>query len=119
MRTAEFATANESWQDICPASTLIDNVGVCALVNARQVAIFRLSLSQDLFAIDNYDPFSNASVLSRGVVGDLKDQPVVASPIYKHHFNLQTGYCLEDSTVKLATYPVRIANGVLQVMVDD
>jgi len=108
----------ETWRDICPSDHLIDNVGICALVQERQIAIFRLS-DGTLYAIDNHDPFSDAAVLSRGVVGDLKQQPVVASPIYKHHFNLQTGRCLEDDTVTLTTYPVRIDNGVVQVLVHE
>jgi nitrite reductase (NADH) small subunit len=112
------SVSREFWVDVCPVDALIDNGGVCALVNARQIAIFRLAPSQLLFALDNFDPFSAAAVLSRGVVGDLQGQPVVASPIYKHHFNLQTGQCLEDPCVKVTTYPVRITEEVLQVMVD-
>ena len=104
-----------SWEDICGIDDLIENIGVCALVGARQIAIFRLSNAATLFAIDNYDPFSEANVLSRGIVGDLQGQPVVASPIYKQHFNLITGQCLEDASVKLTTYPVRIIDGLVQV----
>ncbi|MGQ0657581.1 MAG: nitrite reductase small subunit NirD [Chromatiales bacterium] len=115
MRAVDFMPASKFWEDVCPAADLIDNIGVCALIGDRQIAIFRLSGSHELYAIDNYDPFSEAYVLSRGVAGDLKGQPVVASPIYKQHFNLQTGQCLEDASVKLATYPVRIVNGMVQV----
>ncbi len=116
MRAVALA-AGESWQDVCPASALIENGGICALIRARQIAIFQLGSAREIFAIDNYDPFSHAAVLSRGVVGDLRGQPVVASPIYKHHFNLETGHCLEDPAVKVATYPVRVTNDILQVMV--
>ena len=35
------------------------------------------------FAIDNVDPKSGASVLSRGLVGNLGDRVVVASPSTK------------------------------------
>lgn len=105
----------ESWESVCQFDDLIDNVGVCVLVNGKQIAIFRLSDSRKLYAIDNLDPFSHANVLSRGMSGDLKDQPVVASPIYKQHFNLNTGQCLEDETVKIPVYPIRIVNGKVQV----
>ncbi|MGH8596165.1 MAG: nitrite reductase small subunit NirD [Gammaproteobacteria bacterium] len=116
MRVIEYIEDTETWENVCRADQLIDNIGVCALIGDLQVAIFRLSGTHQLYAIDNRDPFSAASVLSRGVVGDLKGQPVVASPIYKQHFNLATGQCLDDAAVKLATYPVRIENGVVQVM---
>lgn len=115
MAAVDVMLEAESWEDICRIDDLIENVGVCALIDDRQIAIFRLGNEDTLFAIDNYDPFSDANVLARGVVGDLQGQPVVASPVYKQHFNLKTGQCLEDASVKLATYPVRILNGTVQV----
>jgi len=105
----------EIWQDVCKLDDLIDNIGICALVGNEQVAVFRLSGSEEIHAISNYDPFSDANVLSRGVVGDIKGQPVVASPIYKQHFNLATGQCLEDASVMLKVYAVRVTEGMVQV----
>jgi NAD(P)H-dependent nitrite reductase small subunit len=55
-------------------------------------------------AIGNHDPFSRANVLSRGIVGDLKGELVVASPVYKQHFSLASGRCLEDPSVRLQVY---------------
>ena len=107
----------ESWESVCQFDELIDNVGVCVLLHDKQIAIFRLSGSNDLYAIDNHDPFSNANVLSRGMCGDLKGQTVVASPIYKQHFNLETGQCLEDESVKLPVYPIRVVDGSVQVAI--
>lgn len=102
------------WQDICQESDLIKNIGVCALVGEHQVAIFKIN-NGDIYAIDNYDPFSDANVLSRGICGDVKGQFVVASPIYKQHFNLQTGQCLEDEYVKIPVYPIRVVDGMIQI----
>lgn len=107
--------AVSAWRDVCRFDELLENVGVCALVGERQVAIFRLSNHLSLYAIDNLDPFSDANVLSRGIVGDIGGQPVVASPIFKQHFNLQNGLCLEDESVKLRTYPIRVADGLVQI----
>ncbi|MCB1659943.1 MAG: nitrite reductase small subunit NirD [Pseudomonadales bacterium] len=94
---------------ICPVAELPMNLGVGALVSGQQVALFKLN-NGDVYAIGNFDPFSEANVLSRGLVGDLQGQKVVASPIYKHHYNLQTGECLEDSTVKVPAYQVVVQN---------
>ncbi len=105
----------DEWQTVCQIDDLVDNLGVCALINNKQIAIFRLSGSDELYAVDNYDPFSNANVLSRGMCGDLRGQAVVASPIYKHHFNLKTGHCLEDDSVKIPVYPVRVVDSNVQV----
>lgn len=102
------------WITVCDQQDLIPNVGVCAKVNNRQVAIFMLN--NELFAIDNYDPKSGVNVLSRGIVGDLKGHKVVASPIYKNHFDLQTGECLEED-YSIPVYSVRNANGKIEVAV--
>ncbi len=103
----------KTWEIICDASELEANLGVRALIQNQQVAVFRVQ--GKLYAIDNVDPFSNASVLSRGIVGDLNGQVVVASPIYKQHFNLENGQCLEDESVKLKVFPVKEEAGQIQV----
>ena len=95
-----------NWIEICKLEDIVPDTGVCALVNEKQVALFR-TRNDDLFAIDNLDPFSNANVLSRGIVGSLGEKLVVASPIYKQHFCLETGTCLEDDDVKLSVYKVK------------
>jgi len=104
-----------AWVEVCAIADIIYGVGVCALIGKRQVAVFRLPGSGQYYAIDNHDPFSEANVLSRGLVGDIKGQPVVASPIYKQHFNLQTGQCLEDEGVRLETFAVRVNEGMVQI----
>ena len=107
------------WQDVCSVDDLQPDSGVCALVEGRQVAIFYMPKENAVYAINNYDPFGNANVLSRGIIGDINGQPVVASPLYKQHFNLQTGVCLEDETVKIPAYAVRIQNGSVQVSITE
>ena len=105
------------WTTVCQLDDLLENIGQCALVNNKQVALFRLSGIEEIYAIDNFDPFSNANVISRGMVGDLNGAIVVASPIYKQHFNLANGQCLEDTSVKLCTYSTRVVNGAVQVAI--
>lgn len=100
-----------AWVNACKLTDLIDDVGVCALVGADQVALFKPAGSDRVYAIDAVDPFSDAAVLARGVVGDVGGALVVASPMYKQHFNLETGACLEDDAVKLRTFDVRIVDG--------
>ena len=86
------------------------DTGVCALVAGRQVAVFRLA-DDTVYAIANHDPFSRANVLSRGIVGDVKGELVVASPVYKQHFSLVTGQCLEEPGVHVPVFSVRVADG--------
>jgi nitrite reductase (NADH) small subunit len=108
-------TATEVWTPVCAVSVLIPGRGVAALLeNDEQVAIF---LTQDgaVHALSNVDPFSGAAVLSRGLVGDLGGVPVVASPMHKQHFDLTTGVCVDDPTVSVAVYPVRVEDGTILV----
>jgi nitrite reductase (NADH) small subunit len=94
---------------VCELSDLIENSGICALVEGQQVAIFYLpKTEQKLFAVSNWDPIGKANVISRGIIGDIKGTLVVASPLYKHHFCLETGQCLEDGSVRLDTYTIKI-----------
>ena len=111
--------ATTRWVDICSISEIIPNTGVCALVEAQQVAIFRVGSEANVFAISNYDPFSKACVLARGIVGDRNGITKVASPIYKQNFNLATGQCLDDETVSVPTYKVRVVEDRVQVAVEE
>lgn len=99
-----------SLQTICNIDDIVPNTGVCALVDNEQVAIFRVSVkNNDLFyAISNFDPFSKANVLSRGIVGCKNSVVTIASPIYKHLFSLETGQCLDDDSVQLKTWKVEL-----------
>lgn len=103
------------WVDICEISDIPPNTGVCALVEGEQMAIFRVGNGSDVYAISNYDPFSKAFVLSRGIVGDRQGIIKVASPIYKQNFNLATGECLDDETVRIPAYPARVVEGRVQI----
>jgi NAD(P)H-dependent nitrite reductase small subunit len=94
------------WVKVCRLDDIVPNTGVCALVGGRQVAVFRLD-DDSVYAMDNQDPFSRANVLSRGIVGDIKGELVVASPVYKQHFSLKSGQCLEDPGVRVVVFPAR------------
>ena len=114
-QTEAINSTTQQWTTICPLERILPNTGVCALVGDRQIAVFRVGEGTDVYAIENYDPFSKAYVLSRGIVGDRNGIPKVASPIYKQNFSLITGECLDDSTVKLSTFPAQVVDGQVQV----
>ncbi|MFA7554299.1 MAG: nitrite reductase small subunit NirD [Spongiibacteraceae bacterium] len=106
-----------NWVDICNVNDIVPNTGRCALFNNEQVAIFRINYhgNDEIYAVHNFDPFSKANVLARGITGSVVDTLVVASPIYKQHFCLQTGKCLEDETALLKTYKARIVDNTVQL----
>ena len=107
-------TTNQNWTDLCAVDDILPSTGVCALVDQRHVAVFRLGADR-FFAIDNVDPKSGASVLSRGLLGSVGDRIVVASPLYKNHFDLQTGECLEAPEQSVRAHGVRVDGGRVSV----
>lgn len=97
------------WQTLCKRDDLVVNSGVCALLGKEQVALYYLPTEDPpLYAISNRDPIGCANVLSRGIVGDIGGELVVASPLYKQHFSLESGRCLEDEAVHVPVYRVRL-----------
>jgi nitrite reductase (NADH) large subunit len=100
---------------VCRLEEIVPNCGVCALVGSDQVAVFRLD-DDRVFALGNRDPFSGANVLSRGIVGDLNGELVVASPVYKQHFSLLTGRCIEDASVSVPVYRVLVDGADIQIL---
>ena len=102
------------WEDVCALDQVLPGTGVCALVAGRQVAVVRTK--DAVYALGNFDPFSKAYVLSRGIVGDRAGVPKIASPIYKQSFDLRSGVCLDDSSLSIAVYRVRVRGGRVEVL---
>jgi nitrite reductase (NADH) small subunit len=104
------------WIDVCAQDDLLPEAGVCALVGGEQIAL--VCRGGELFAIDNFDPFAQAYVVSRGIVGDKRGVPVIASPIYKNAFDLRTGQSLDDPSVRLRIWPARLRGGRVEVLAE-
>ena len=104
-----------NWTPVCALEDIAPNTGVCALVDGKQVAIFRIEKEERLYAIDNYDPLGKANVLSRGLIAQLGRSVNVTSPLYKHHYDLDSGICQEDESVRVPTYNVRQLGGMVEV----
>jgi nitrite reductase (NADH) small subunit len=95
------------WVTVCKKSDLLAGRGVAALIDNHQYAVF-LTEQEDLFAIDNRDPFCDANVMARGLIGDRNGEPKVASPMLKQTFSLQTGICFEDPSIVIPTHQIRM-----------
>jgi nitrite reductase (NADH) small subunit len=108
-----------SWIDVCRVDDITPDTGVAALVRGVQIAIVRVGAGQgddqQIYAVGNYDPFSHAFVIARGIVGDRGGIPKIASPIFKQNFDLRTGQCLDDPDVRLPSYPVQVRDGRIAI----
>lgn len=110
--------ANGQWRVLCNRSDLVANSGVVAWFDGAQVALFYLPDAADgvqLYAVDNRDPKSGANVIGRGIVGHLAGDLVIAAPLYKQHFRLHDGTCLEDAGQQLRTWPVRFNGDAIEI----
>ena len=107
----------EVWQRVCEQQDLVRDSGVVVWLDGAQVALFYLpgAEGRTLYAIDNHDPQSRANVIGRGLIGSIKGDLVVASPIYKQHFRLEDGSCLEDPQQRLRVWPVRLNGDVVEL----
>ncbi|MDX1587713.1 MAG: nitrite reductase small subunit NirD [Oleiphilaceae bacterium] len=107
------------WTSVCRQQDLVADTGVAVWTEAGPVALFYLpDTPQQIFALSHYDPIGGANVLARGIVGDIGDEPVVASPLYKQHFSLLDGRCLEREDVQVSCYRARIHEGRVELALD-
>jgi nitrite reductase (NADH) small subunit len=107
-----------SWRALCSRRDLVANSGVVAWIDGEQVALFHLpetETGEQVFAVANRDPKSGANVIGRGIVGQLKGDLVIASPLYKQHFRLQDGACLVYPEQRLRVWPVRLKGDAVEI----
>ena len=107
-------TEQDTWVDVCGYDDLLPERGVAALVGGQQVALFRLA-DGSVHAVGHHDPFSGANVMARGIVGTRGEVDTVASPVYKQVFDVRTGQCLDDASVRLPSWPVEVQDGRVRV----
>ena len=114
---ARTAAEQTPWVAVCTMRQLIPERGVAVLVGEAQVALFRITGPAEdyVHAVGHRDPFSDANVIARGIVGSVGERDTVASPMYKHVFDLATGECLSDPAVRLPVHRTWVAGGVVYV----
>lgn len=109
---------------VCAVTDLEVERGRAALIDVQQIALFLLP-DGSVRAVDNFDPFSGANVISRGIVGTRGDSATVASPLHKQVFDLATGHCLDSqgkrpvggADARLRVWPVRVIDGDVYIEV--
>lgn len=101
------------WQAICDLEAIPAQAGIGARLGERQIALFRFG--EQVYALDNLEPGSDANVLSRGILGDAGGEPIVISPLYKHRIRLRDGRPCDGGEPMVRAWPVRIENGTVWV----
>ena len=80
-----------------------------ARLGGQRVALFRFG--EAIYALEDIEPGTQASVLSRGILGDVAGEPVVISPLYKQRVRLRDGQSLDNAEHQLRCWPVRVDGG--------
>jgi nitrite reductase (NADH) small subunit len=108
-------TRVDCWTRACRLDRLVPARGVAVLLPAGEQAALFLLPDDKLVAVGNIDPFGRAAVMSRGIVGDRRGEPTVASPLLKQVFSLIDGRCLDDESYVLPVYDVRVVDGFVEI----
>ncbi|MCU1388013.1 MAG: nirb1, partial [Ilumatobacteraceae bacterium] len=107
-------SSGPGWSAVRSVARLTPNRGVAASVDGVDVAVFLLA-DGTLHAIDNVDPISGTSILSRGLIGDIDGTATVASPMYKQRFELGSGSCVDVPGVAVRVHDVVLDRGWVHV----
>jgi nitrite reductase (NADH) small subunit len=102
------------WRSVCRVEDLEPSWGEAALVEGRQVALFRTGATE-VFAVAHQDPATGAHVMARGILGSRGGRPTIASPLHKEVYDLETGECFSTPGLGLATFRTRIADGIVEI----
>jgi len=108
--------ADVAWHAVCEVDELEPAWGEAVVVEGRQIALVLVEPGE-LYAVDHRDPVTNSFVMARGIVGSRGDRATIASPLLKQVYDLQTGACLDDPTLALATYRTRVVGGMIEIEV--
>lgn len=103
----------EPWSALCDLEAVPPQAGIGARLGSERIALFRFG--DDLYALEDREPGSEVSVLSRGILGDVAGEPVVISPLYKQRVRLRDGQSLDNPQHQLRCWPVKLEAGRIWV----
>lgn len=104
-----------SWIKVGAVNDFPENAGACIKYNSRQIAVYHFTRTQKWYACQNLCPHKMEMVLSRGLIGDAGGIPKLACPMHKKTFSLEDGSNLNGEEYSIATYPVKIEDGIVYI----
>lgn len=100
----------DKWVRVADVRDIPDDGGAAVKLGNEQIAIFHFSETNTWHACQNLCPHKQQMVLARGLIGDKAATPVVACPMHKRAFALDTGKCLDDD-LSVSVYAVKVEDG--------
>jgi nitrite reductase (NADH) small subunit len=108
--------SDSRWRVACGVDDLEPAWGEAVLVDGAQIALVMVG-PDEIYAVDNRDPKTDAYVMARGIVGSRGERATLASPLLKQVYDLATGACLDDPALLLDTYRTRVVGGMIEIEV--
>ena len=115
-----------SWHDVASLEELESQGRVIARIEGREIGVLIDPADKSLRALRNRCPHVGSPLClgtlrrrERGAAGTYDDPEQVNVLRCPHHgweFDLQTGFCLEDSKMRVAVYEVKVVDGRVQVL---
>ena len=109
--TKQIAT----WFLACNVNDVPENGGVCVKYNEEQIALFYFARRNEWYASQNECPHHQQMALSRGLIGEMGEEPKIACPFHKKTFSLETGECLGGDEYCIKTFPVKVSEGKVYI----
>jgi NAD(P)H-dependent nitrite reductase small subunit len=107
---AKELTGQEAWVDLGPVDDFPIQTGTPVLYGGVQLAVFRYA-ENEWYSAQNMSPKRRAFVLAEGLLGSADGVPKIACPLHKNQFALTTGECLDDPSLQIMTFDVRVIDG--------
>lgn len=104
-----------NWVGVGSVNDFPENAGACIKHKSRQIAVYHFSRTSKWYACQNLCPHKMEMVLSRGLSGDVSGIPKLACPMHKKTFSLEDGSNLNGEDYSIATYPVKIEDGIVYI----
>lgn len=115
--STQTAEPTSAWHLACRVEDVPEDGGSCVLLEGRQIAVFHFKRTNEWYASDNLCPHKQQMALSRGMTGCQNGEPKVACPFHKKSFSLETGACLSGDDFCIRTYPVRVENSHVHILI--
>jgi nitrite reductase/ring-hydroxylating ferredoxin subunit len=113
------------WYDLASLAEVEREGRIVGRLEGREIGVVRDPETGDLWAMRNRCPHTGAPLCLGTVAGrddtggpgtyHLSERRILRCPWHGWEFDPQSGHCLDDPTMRVATYPVRVSDGRVEV----
>ena len=101
------------WVPLVRTADVPRDGGIAVKYGEHELAVYNFETQGKWYATQNVCPHRGDNVLARGILGDQCGTPKVACPLHKKTFALDTGDCMSGESYAIATFPVKVEDGMV------